>query len=1020
LSKSVTVLVSVFFLIFALSAIGESAPLNLRHPAPSPDGSKICFSHIGDLWIVSSQGGKAERLTVHVGYDAYPRWSPDGNYIAFSSQRHGNFDVYVIPAAGGTETRLTYHSADDITSGWTPDSKRVLFTSKREQAFETVWEVSAVGGRARPLVMVQAADGRKCADNNKLLFTHGAVPWWRKDYHGSAACDLYAKDLGSGNIERITTYSGNDLDGSWLPGGSRVIYLSDSTGTYNAFTRDLNSGAVSQLTNHRLNASHLSLSQDGSLAAYELGGEIFLYDLRTSQGRRLEVELVSGAKTNLIERVVLDSGATEFAISPDGKMVAYVAHGNVFCGNLGDWRQRQLTDSPANDCDIKWSSDSKELTFISNRDGRNDIYLLRSSDPGQPSLALSNEREAVALIGSDALKRSPAISPDKGKIAFVRGETQLVAADMKRFTERTLGEKSQIGSFDWSPDGRYLVFTQFNANWQNELYLGDSESGAIYKISEAPGSYQEPHFSADGALIYYINNNDISYLFLEQRLSEMAAAGNIKQGQREVKRNALGLPMVMIDFDNITSRHARLTHSGDVTALAMLPNSQALLFATAENQLERVNLDGSDQRNLAEIPSGLLQLQFGASSTIAYFSDRGGRLYSIDLDSGSVETVPLRAEMIVDSRREYLQVFNETWQMLRERFYDQTMHGVDWNKIRESYFARAEVATELNDLHDIIREMVGELNASHLNIWPRQLQGDETGYLGVIPDYEDNSAGLKVKAVIPHSPAAAVAAMLKIDEKIMAVDGRKIITNQDYYIPFEGTAGREVTLSLINREGISRSVNVTPVSAEDYRELESADRTTRMRELVDKLSTNKVAYLRLSQIDRDGAEQFERDFSVYASDKQAMIIDLRDNVGGSEHDRLLQLLTRRKYITHQPRYGLNGTDSPVAFAGPILLLINETTSSDAEILAQGFRELVLGTIAGVTTYGAVIGTEHRSLLDGSTFTVPSVGWFTLKGDKLENRGVAPDTEIPSDLTRFDRGEDNQIEQSVQILLLKIQ
>lgn len=1017
--RSISGLIHLFLISISLSSSAWAGPLNLRYPAPSPDGSKICFSYLGDLWTLSSQGGKAERLTVHVGYDAYPKWSPDGNFIAFSSQRHGNFDVYVIPATGGAETRITYHSAEDIVSGWTSDSKRVLFTSRREQSFETVWEVNAGGGRARPLVMIQAADGRKSQDGSKLLFTHGAVPWWRKGYHGSAACDLFAKDANSGSIERITTYSGNDFDGFWLPDVNGIVYLSDSTGTYNLATRNLVSGVVTQLTNHRLNAAHLSLSQDGSLAAYELGGDVFLYDLKANRGRKLEVEISSGAKTNFVERVVYDSGATEMAISPDGKMIAYVVHGNIFCRDVDGYYQKQLTDSPANDYDLSWSIDSRKLAFVSNRKGSNDIYLLLSSDPSQPSLALANERETVALITSDAPKHSPQIAPDQTKIAFVRSETQLVAADMKRFTERTFDEGNPVGTYSWSPDGRYLVYTRFDPGWHNRLFIGDSESGETYQISDSPGSYQKPRFSADGKIIYFINNNDLYYLFLEQRVAETAFSKHHLVPEQEVRKNALGLPMVTIDFDHITERQTRLTHVGNVIDVAMSPNSSTFICATADNRLERINLDAGEQKQLSSLNSEPSQLQIVGGAEVAFFRDGLGRLNAIDLANGVAATLRYKAEMIVDLRQEYLQVFNETWRTVKDRFYDESLHGVDWNKMRELYLPRAEAATEINDLHDIIREMVGELNASHLNIWPGQVDGDETGYVGVIPDYEDNSAGLKIKAIIPQSPATKIAAQLKVDEKIMSVNGRRIIANQDYYLPFEGTVGNEVALELINRDGIARTVDVTPVSAEEYLELEYRSRVEKACEQVGRLTRNRVAYLRLPQIDREGIEVFEKELSNSGDGKQGLILDIRDNIGGSEHDKLLELLSRRSYIVHKSRYGSSGTDPSDAFVGTIILLINERTSSDAEIFAQGFRELGLGTILGVNTYGAVIGTEHRSLLDGSTFSVPSVGWFTLKDDKLENRGVAPDVEILADLTRLEKGEDNQLEEAVKLLLPKL-
>ena len=189
--------------------------------------------------------------------------------------------------------------------------------------------------------------------------------------------------------------------------------------------------------------------------------------------------------------------------------------------------------------------------------------------------------------------------------------------------------------------------------------------------------------------------------------------------------------------------------------------------------------------------------------------------------------------------------------------------------------------------------------------------------------------------------------------------------------------------------------------------------------MVDRLSDKKLAYLHLKQMDHDGLDEFDNELARQLVDRKGLILDIRGNVGGNNHEKLLEFLSRKSYVTHKTRDGSPGQDSPVAADVPIVLLIDERTTSDAEIFAQGFRELGLGTIIGTTTYGAVLGTEHHTLIDGSTFTLPSVGWYTLKGDALENQGVAPDSAVPLNLTRLERGEDNQLEETVKLLMNKI-
>jgi tricorn protease len=1009
------------FLVFAcLTQTGfSSAPLNLRYPAPSPDGAKVCFSYKGDLWVVASDGGKAEPLTVHVGYDAYPKWSPDGKFIAFSGQRFGNYDIFLIPSSGGPEIRLTYHSADDLVSGWSGDSRRILFTSQRDHAYQQVWEVAAAGGRARPLTAVEGSDGRRSADANKLLFTHGSVPWWRKGYRGSAACDLFVKDLTTGSIDRVSSSTSNELNGYLTPGGGEMIYLSDSTGVYNLFKRNLVSGVVSQLTNHRLNATNLTLSQDASLAAYELGGEIFLYDFKTGQGRKLSVEISSPTKTNMTELLTFDSGLTEFALSPDGSLIAYVVRGEVFCRDLSGVYQQQLTTSAAEERDLSWSHDSKQLTFVSDRDLSYDVYLARSTDPAQTSLARSHDRDVGPFAKSDVSKRSPSISPDQSKLAYIRGETELVVTDIRKLTERTFAMKNPLGGFGWSPDGRYVVFTLFDQDWYNQLYIGDTESGTIYKISGSSGSYQNPRFSADGLLIYYINDNDIYYLYLARRLSEMNFPQRQETTAGTATKNSLGLPTVMIDFDEVTERAVRLTHQGNVEAATMTPNCATLVYVTANGQIERINLDGSDHKLVTTGISAPSTPQLSAEGDIVYVKDAAGKLYSVDLDLGVPSPLPFNVDVDVDYKQELQHMFDQAWQLLKERYYNPTMNGTDWNAVRQTYLPRVAAVTEVNDMSDLILELSGELNCSHISIWPADSRRGETGLIGIIPDYEDNSAGLRVKYIFAGSPATRLHSKLRLDDKITAVEGWKLAANADYYQAFENSVGKEIKLDIFSRDGISRSVLITPISADEYYECVYRDRVETNREMVAKLSQKKLAYLYLKEMDHDGLEDFENELAQQLDDKKGLILDIRGNVGGAGHDKMLETLARRSYITHRPRYGTAGKDSPGAVEVPIVLLIDEGTSSDAEIFAYGFRELGLGRIVGTNTYGAVLGTEHHRLVDGSVLTLPSVGWYTLKGEELENKGVAPDVMIPCDLTRLEKGEDNQLEEAVGLMMKDI-
>jgi C-terminal processing protease CtpA/Prc len=312
--------------------------------------------------------------------------------------------------------------------------------------------------------------------------------------------------------------------------------------------------------------------------------------------------------------------------------------------------------------------------------------------------------------------------------------------------------------------------------------------------------------------------------------------------------------------------------------------------------------------------------------------------------------------------------------------------------------------------------MMGELNASHLTIWRPSDTNLETAQLGVIPDYENTGSGIKIDETIPGTPATLSKSRLEEGEKITEVANNKIRENESCYKWLAGLAGEEIKLDLITREGITRDVLVTPVSISEYRQLERSNWVRKNRGLVTELSNGQVGYIYLPLLDDITVDDFGYQLQMHAEGAKMLIIDIRGNIGGSAHDRLLDILSSRSYVNRIPRNGLPGSDGKTLFDGEILLLVDERTSSDAELFAHGFRELGLGRIAGTTTYGAVIGTETIKLLDGARFGVPSVGWYTLAGENLENRGIVPDVYLTINLTLLEQGEDSQLQSAVKILL----
>ncbi|MCK4857600.1 MAG: PD40 domain-containing protein, partial [candidate division Zixibacteria bacterium] len=566
--------------------------------------------------------------------------------------------------------------------------------------------------------------------------------------------------------------------------------------------------------------------------------------------------------------------------------------------------------------------------------------------------------------------------------------------------------------------GRYLIFTRIDGNWYNDVYIGDSESGKVFNVTANPGNYGNPRFSTDGRIAYFTADGEIAYVFLQRHVHEMTWRERQLYFEENSNGNG-GTPPVQIDFEDISQRTVKLTNLGQVDAVTMTADAREFLFSTKRGHIWRIKLDGSGLQLLASDLDSPTNLQVAPEENFLYFRDATGRFYSLDVNNAVLRSHPYQAEVTVDRVEELQKVFEQTVATLRERFYDESLHQVDFIETAKQYRTRAATATTSRDLYDIIRQMMGELNASHLAIWPELKRGDQTGHLGIIPDYDHSGSGQIISAIVSGSPADRNVSRLKKGEKITGIENRKITGQRNYYQLLDGRTGKETRLDLINREGITRSVVITPIAAAEYDLLIHNQWVKANRKVVTQVSSGEIGYIHIRQIDDASLRRVEHDIALHTMDRKGLIIDIRGNVGGSAHDRLLELFYRRAYVNRRPRHGATGSDARVAFAGPIVLLVNERTSSDAELFAYGFRKLSLGTIIGTSTYGAVIGTQTRTLIDGSTLAIPSVGWFTLEGENLEGCGIEPDIEAPVNLTLLEKGEDSQLKQTILHLLEQI-
>ncbi len=765
-------------LLLAMPATAADITPNwFRAPALSPDASTIVFTHGGDLYRVDADGGLATPLTLDDAWDGAPVWSPDGEWIAFASDRHGSRDVFVMPAAGGEATRLTFHSSDDLPSAFDTDGAAVYFYASRIDApgssmypsgrMGELYAVDVDGGTPRQVLTIPAEHARPDESGDRLLYQDrkGYEHSLRKHHVSSVTRDLWLVDLQSGEHTRLTTFGGEDLDPWWVPGEDAFVYLSQRNGDMNVFRQAPDPAAdPEQLTffeHHPVR--HLSVARDGTMA-FSFHGD--LYTMEPGEDpRRLEVTIRVDRQQPPVTMEQMRRGVTEFAVSPDGQEVAFVSRGEVFVTSVDFSRTKRITDTPEQERSVSFSPDGRVLLYAGERDGSWNVYTTTLADQDEEWFYAATALEEEAVVATDEEEFQPRFSPDGTEIAYLAERTVLKVHDLESRRSRTVmpGRYAYSYSdgdqwFEWSPDGEWLA-VQFLSRGR---YYADAvglvkADGSQDPIDITNSGYANwtPHFAMDGGLVIWATDRygeknhgswggetDVVGAFLDQetydRFTMTKEERQLAEGRKPEKPEENGdddseaasdddeekeTEPVEIDWGGIEDRTVRLTiHSSDLGGFAMTPDGRALVYL-AEFE------DGHDLwiHDFVE-ESTKLEVKLGADRASMQMTPDGkavfvladGKIQKIGLKTGDEGTsagekdmVSFDPEMNVRPDAERAYLFEHVWRQVQQKFYDPDLHGVDWEFYREQYEPKLAGIRHNRDFAEVLSEILGELNASH-------------------------------------------------------------------------------------------------------------------------------------------------------------------------------------------------------------------------------------------------------------------------------------------------------------------
>ena len=496
----------------------------MRDARISPDGSEIVFCYKGDIYKVSAQGGTAVQLTTQASYEANPVWSPDGEQIAFASDRNGNFDLFIMSADGGAARRLTYHSASEIPSTFTPDGKYVLFSASIQDpatsalfptsAMTELYRVPVEGGNTEQVLGTPAE--WVCFDKAGSNFLYqdrkGFEDEWRKHHTSSIARDIWLYDTQTGEHTNLTNRDGEDRNPVYAPDGKSVYFLSERNGgSFNVYSFPLNAPQqVKPVTTFRTHpVRFLSVSDKGTLC-YAYDGELYT-QLPNSRPQKVKVELVRDDDKD-IASFRFSQGATSACVSPDGKQVAFIVRGDVFVTSTDYPTTKQITNTPAGESGLSFAPDNRTLVYASERTGNWQLYMAkitRKEDPNFPNATLIEEE--VLLPSKTVERRYPQYSPDGKEIAFIEDRNRLMVLNLETKKVRQVTDGSTWyntgGGFDyeWSPDGKWftLEFIGNRHDPYSDIGIVSAQGGAITNLTNSGYMSGSPRWVLDGNAVLF-------------------------------------------------------------------------------------------------------------------------------------------------------------------------------------------------------------------------------------------------------------------------------------------------------------------------------------------------------------------------------------------------------------------------------------------------------------------------------------------------------------------------------------
>ena len=1071
------IFLSAALLAASLASFAQQNPLWMRYPAISPDGSTIVFAYKGDIYSVPSQGGEARQLTTNAAFDSYPIWSPDGKKIAFASNREGSMDVYVINANGGAPTRLTTNSGSELPVAF-KDNDHVLFSANvmptaqsnlfASREFSQVYEVSTQGGRPK-LYSVLPMENISINAKGQVLYhdCKGYEDKWRKHHTSPITRDIWMLD--GGKYQKLTSFKGEDRNPVWAQDGQSFYYLSEQNGSFNVYHRNVASGKDTQVTHNQKNPIRFLTSSQSGLLCYGYDGEIYTVK-EGAEPQKVNISITTDNAEPSLVRQIRSNGATEIALSPSGKEVAFVMHGDVYVTSVDYKTTKRITDTPQQERNVSFSPDGRALVYASERNGVWQIYQAKIKNASDKNFTYCTDIEEEALTHSNLTSQYPAYSPDGKEVAFYEDRATLRILNLKSKDVRTVldGKYNYSYSdgdiwFEWSPDSKWLLCSYIGTGgWNNtDIALVKADGKEVHDLTDSGYSDSNGKWVLGGKAMLFESDRagyrshgswgaeDDAYLMFfdldaydrfrmsKEELELAEANKDVKEKKAEEKdekkkedkqkkadekgkTEVEKVKPLELDIDNCRDRIVRLTVNSSRMGDAILDSKGEKIYYQAAFE------GGYDLwcHDLKENTTTLMMKNIGGGGFVAdkdvknLFLCNGG-IKKIDLASKQTKGIDFEAPFNYKPAEERQYLFDHIWRQVKDKFYDPNLQGVDWDGYRKVYERYLPYIDNNFDFAEMLSEMLGELNASHTGCryYPSGASL-QTAALGVFLDPNYEGDGLKIQEIIKRGPFAVKKNEVTPGSIIEKIDGTDIKAGEDYNALLDGKAGKNVRLTIKNAKGKRFDLTIKAISQGAQQELLYKRWVDRNRAIVDSVSGGRIAYVHVKAMN---SESFRTVYSELLSDKNrnrdAVIVDERHNGGGWLHDDLCTLLSGKQYQEFVPHGKVVGKDPFNKWTKPSCVLICEDDYSNGHGFPWVYKELGIGKLIGAPVAGTMTAVWWETLMDRSlVFGIPQVGCRDMRGTFGENTQLNPDIEVYNSPEDYITGHDTQLIRAVEEMM----